>query len=392
MGSKRCWAQLAMILVLSAGSVGAWAAGEAETKPVKLDVPYVPTHLDAVQAMLKLANVTGKDYVFDLGCGDGRIVIAAAKTHKARGFGVDLDPERIRESNENAKKAGVTELVKFKLEDIMVTDVRQASVVALFLLDSVNLRLRPRLLAQLKPGTRVVSNTFDMDDWKSDEKLRHGKAYQGIIYLWIVPAPVGGTWRWKTKTAAGETAGMAELKQQFQVVSGGVRFGAGPEVAIAEASLSGTQIKFSATRSLEGKQVKVVYQGTVTGNAIKGTQTWAGGPSAGTHPWTATRDRVDVAGQWQILAPQHADRNGTLRIRRKAGGLLATYARADKPKEELSLPALYVWGSSIRFEIPSRLTPLVFTGSLAGDAGGGSVSLGPEGTKTRWMAKRFAGK
>lgn len=381
-----------MIVALWAGCMAAPPLLHGQTEPVELDVPYVPTHVGAVDAMLTLAKVTKGDYVFDLGCGDGRIVIAAAKTYKARGFGVDLDPQRIRESKENASKAGVTDLVEFKLADIMVTDVREATVVALFLLDSVNLRLRPRLLAQLRPGARVVSNTFHMADWKADKDLRHGEAYEGVIHLWIVPAPVGGTWRWKTKTAAGQTASSLTLEQQFQAVSGAVRFAEGPAVPMAEASLKGKQIKFSATPRIEDKEVKVVYEGTVEGDTVKGTQKWLTGPFAGTHPWRATRDRLNITGRWQVRVPQHADRNGILRIQRKESGFLATYVRDGKPKEELSLPAFYVWGSSIRFEIPSDDTPLVFRGSLAAHDGEGTVSVGAAGTKSRWAARRIVGK
>lgn len=388
-GFRWRWAVIAAFCV----GVTACPALYGQTKPVELDVPYVSTRPQAVEAMLKLAKVTSADYVFDLGCGDGRIVVAAAKKYKARGFGVDLDPQRIRESNENAAKAGVADRVKFKLADIMVTDVRQATVVALFLLDSVNLRLRPRLLGQLKPGVRVVSNGFHMTDWKPDKTLRHGDAYAGVIYLWVVPAPVAGRWRWKTKTSGGEVSYSLKLEQQFQLVTGAVRFPAGGDVPIADVSLSGKQIRFSATPRIGGKQVKIVYQGTVKGDTIQGTQKWLSGPSAGTRPWTATPDRVDVTGRWQIRAPQHADCKGTLRIRRKDGSFLATYVRDGKPQKELSLPAFYVWGASIRFEIPSDDTPLVFSGSLMGDAGDGTVSVGePGGKKTKWTAKRVAGQ
>ena len=392
MSSKVLWMRLAMVVAFGVGSVSASPAGEAETKPVELDVPYVPTHQRAVDAMLKLAKVTSKDYVFDLGCGDGRIVITAAKTYKARGFGVDLDPERIRESEQNASKAGVTDRLKFKLADIMVTDIREATVVALFLLNSVNLELRPRLFAQLKPGARVVSNTFHMADWKADKTLRHGEAYEGVIHLWIIPAPVGGTWRWKTKAAAGEVSNSLKLEQQFQAVSGAVRFPEGGDAPIADVSLTGKQIKFSATPRIQGEDVKIVYQGTVAGDAIKGTQKWLTGASAGTHPWTASRDRLDVTGHWQIRAPQHADHNGTLRIRRKDSSFLATYVRDGKRQKELSLAAFYVWGSSIRFEIPSSGAPLVLSGSLTADNGGGTASDEPGGKKTRWTAKRVASK
>jgi len=398
MASEVVRRRLGLVVALS---VVGWAAplgfcGQTEpceeTKPLELDVPYVPTQEDAVTAMLKLAKVTSADYVFDLGCGDGRIVVTAAKDFKARGFGVDLDPERIKESNENAAKAGVTERVKFKLEDIFVTDVREASVVALFLLESVNLRLRPRLLSQLKPGARVVSNTFTMGEWKADQVLRHEKAYGKVIYLWIVPAPVGGTWQWKTKTSGEEMANSLRLRQQFQVVRGTVRFPGGGGVPITEVSLTGKKIQFTAAPTIAQKEVKIVYQGTVEGDTIQGTQRWLSGPSAGTYPWMATRDPLDVTGRWQISVREHADRNGTLTIQRKDKSLLATFAAADKPQEEVSLPGLYVWGSSIRVEIPNDDSPVVFSGSLTADAGRGTVTGATVTKRANWTAKRVPSK
>jgi len=157
------------------------------------DVPYVPTTPEAVEAMLKLAGVTTSDVVYDLGCGDGRIVIAAAKNYGARGVGIDINPVRIREAKENAKKAGVEHLVRFEENDLFQADFHEATVVTLFLLPEVNLKLRPRLLAQLKPGSRIVSNTFDMGDWKPDKEATVGNAddedsyLSHRLYLWIVP-------------------------------------------------------------------------------------------------------------------------------------------------------------------------------------------------------------
>src|SRR5262249_52949717 len=149
---------------------------------------------DAVAAMLKLANVKNTDVLYDLGCGDGRIVIAAAKTYGAHAVGVDLDPDRIMEARENAKKAGVENLVRFEEKDLFQTDIHDASVVTLFLLSSVNMRLRPKLLQELKPGTRVVSNTFMMGDWKPDHEVSIGSQpslgdFSRQFYLWIVPFP-----------------------------------------------------------------------------------------------------------------------------------------------------------------------------------------------------------
>src|SRR5688572_8983234 len=141
-------------------AVGVAWSGEAR-------VPYVPTPQSVVDTMLETAKVGPRDYLIDLGSGDGRIVITAAKKHGARGFGVDLNPERIRESNENARKAGVTARVAFHQRDLFETDLGQATVITMYLLPRVNLELRPKLL-ELKPGTRVVSHDFSMDDWKPD--------------------------------------------------------------------------------------------------------------------------------------------------------------------------------------------------------------------------------
>lgn len=131
--------------------------------------PYVPTPQDVVDCMLKLAGVTKSDVVLDLGCGDGRIPISAAKTYGAKGIGVDIDPQRIAEANANAKAAGVSHLVTFKLEDAMTTDLSQATVVTLYLLSSSNLKLRPILTRQLKPGTRIVAHNFAMGDWEAEK-------------------------------------------------------------------------------------------------------------------------------------------------------------------------------------------------------------------------------
>jgi SAM-dependent methyltransferase len=151
---------------------------------VKLDVPYVPTRPEVVSAMLKLANVSSGDVVYDLGCGDGRIVITAAKEYGATGKGIDINPERIAEAKANAQKADVDSKVKFAVGDLFKTDFSQASVVTLYLLPAVNLRLRPILLKQLRPGTRIVSHAFDMGDWKPEKTI---EVNGSTIYLWTVP-------------------------------------------------------------------------------------------------------------------------------------------------------------------------------------------------------------
>jgi SAM-dependent methyltransferase len=159
------------------------------------DVPYVPTTEAAVQAMLKLAGVKKSDVVYDLGCGDGRIVIAAAKSFGARGVGIDINPMRISEAKQNARTAGVEKLVRFEENDLFQADIHEATVVTLFLLPQINLKLRPKLLQDLKPGTRIVSNTFDMDDWKAEKEVTVGDAdtdddepLSRRLYLWTVPS------------------------------------------------------------------------------------------------------------------------------------------------------------------------------------------------------------
>lgn len=148
------------------------------------DVPFVPTPQDAVDGMLALAGVKSGDVVYDLGSGDGRIVITAVQQYGARGVGVDINPDRIAEANENARRAGVEGQVEFRQGDLFQADIDDATVVTLYLLPSVNERLKPKLLSELKPGTRVVSHAFDMGDWKP---VREMEADGRTLYLWIVP-------------------------------------------------------------------------------------------------------------------------------------------------------------------------------------------------------------
>jgi SAM-dependent methyltransferase len=183
----------ALYSYLALGMLGVTVAAAQIAQPRhEPDVPYVPTTEEAVQEMLKLAGVKKTDVVYDLGCGDGRIVIAAAKNMGAHGVGIDINPERIAEAKENAKKAGVTNLVRFEENDLFQADIHEATVVTLFLLATVNLKLRPKLLEDLKPGTRIVSNTFDMGDWKPVKEVIVGSADEQAylsrkLYLWVVP-------------------------------------------------------------------------------------------------------------------------------------------------------------------------------------------------------------
>ncbi|HUJ19978.1 MAG TPA: class I SAM-dependent methyltransferase [Bryobacteraceae bacterium] len=168
------------------GTVLLMASAPAQEPKKQPDVPFVPTPKEVVTAMLKLAGVGKDDVVYDLGCGDGRIVVAAAQDFGAKAVGVDINPERIQEAQENAKQAGVQNRVEFIEGDFFEVPVGEATVVTLYLLPSINLKLRPKLLKDLKPGTRIVSQSFDMGDWKPDKEIQvDGRP----VYLWRVPRP-----------------------------------------------------------------------------------------------------------------------------------------------------------------------------------------------------------
>ncbi len=187
--SKRCLALLVSVFAIAAAAGGCErpsAPGQAATRAP--DVRYEPTPHNVVAEMLKLAQVGAKDVIYDLGCGDGRIVIAAVRQLGARGVCVDIDPQRIRESRANAQRTGVAERILFLEQDLFETDIGDATVVTLFLWPSVNLKLRPKLWRDLKPGTRVVSYVHDMGDWRPQE-VRNVEGTYGPrkLYLWIVP-------------------------------------------------------------------------------------------------------------------------------------------------------------------------------------------------------------
>jgi len=177
------WIKKSCVLLVMLGVQLAFAQSQTATR--KPDVIFVPTPHEVVEQMLKLAKVGPNDVVYDLGCGDGRLVVAAAKQFGARkAVGIDIDPERIEESTRSVKEAGVGDRVAIRQEDLFEADIREASVVTLYLLHSLNMKLRPKLWKDLKPGSRIVSQTFDMGDWKPDQEIEvEGRR----VYLWTVP-------------------------------------------------------------------------------------------------------------------------------------------------------------------------------------------------------------
>lgn len=247
-----------------------YAQASNEADDPRLDVIYVPTPHEVVKRMLEIAKVGPTDVHYDLGSGDGRIVISAVKDFKAKkGVGIDLDPKRIKEAQDNLAKAGVGDRVTFLNKNIFETDFSEASVVSLYLLSTLNLKLRPTLL-DMKPGTRIITQSFAMDNWEPDYKETvefDATGYKGTrtVYLFIVPAKVGGKWTMN----AGERNITLDLSQTFQRFKGTANVD-GKSAAITEGKLNGANIEF--TVEIDGKPVK--YEGKVDGNGITGNN-WA---------------------------------------------------------------------------------------------------------------------
>lgn len=233
----------------------------AVTSTVKKDVPYVPTPQPVVERMLEMADLSGDELLYDLGSGDGRIVITAAQKYGVRGVGIDIDPERIEEANEGARRAKVTDKVKFIQADLFETDLRPVTALTLYLLSSVNLRLRPKILEELRPGTPVVSHDFAMGEWTPDE---HVTMDRSEIFLWIVPARVDGTWRWRLQGESQDRS--AKVSQEFQKFQAEIA-----NAQISEATLRGEDISFSVRENRGGIESVHKYQGKVSGDTIQGT-------------------------------------------------------------------------------------------------------------------------
>jgi SAM-dependent methyltransferase len=251
-------------------------------------VPYVPTPDEVVKEMLKMANVSENDVLYDLGCGDGRIVITAAKEIGCRGVGIDIDPVRIEECLENAKNAGVEDKVEFFLMDLFDADLSQATVVTLYLLSKVNLRLRPKLFRELRAGARVVSHDFSMGTWRSDnstvveEKLLNYKSVRDPlsfsdywdkhnIYFWIIPANASGVWEWTMPAISGETLFTLVIEQTFQEIVGKASEGSsGLEVEIKDGKIVGNRLEFSLERKNQGQTQIIHCEGFVEGHTMRG--------------------------------------------------------------------------------------------------------------------------
>jgi SAM-dependent methyltransferase len=259
------------------------------------DVPFVPTPPEVVDEMLRLADVKAGDILYDLGCGDGRIVIAAAKRFGIMAVGIDIDPVRITESNENAAQAGVPDKVRILQQNLFEADFKDASVVTMYLLTSVNRRLRPKLLAELKPGTRLVSHSFDMGEWKPDKTsvVTTSNDDQHNVHFWVVPANISGRWEWDLADGAGRRHYTFQANQKFQAVDASVTSGDWP-LTVDDVVLSGDLIKFRLAAEANGKMVSFFYEGKVQGHVITGTVRPADDAKAAIVKWKAARDPKTV--------------------------------------------------------------------------------------------------
>jgi SAM-dependent methyltransferase len=277
-------ALLAAIPALAQPQAWAWDDGT---------VPYVQTPMEIVERMLRMAEVRKDDYVIDLGSGDGRIIIEAAK-RGARGLGVDLDPNLVRLATENARKAGVSDRARFETRDIFETDLSGASVVAFYLLPDFNAKLLPRLL-KLKPGTRIVSHDGGIGAWPPDEKLemRTPEKTVGIgglsrVELWIVPANAAG--RWTTDLGAHGGRWRFQVAQEFQILDVSAR-AEGRDLLVRASRLRGEEIKLVVTGVVAAHAWHHLFVGRMSGDAITGEVTLSDGTQVRRLPWKAARER-----------------------------------------------------------------------------------------------------
>jgi hypothetical protein len=276
----------AMKILLAAAAIAAGSATATAAEPTVNAGPYVPSPQSVVADMLKLADVGPKDFVIDLGSGDGRIVLTAAKVFGASGFGVEIQDKLVQLSNEAARKEGVADRVKFVTQDLFKTDVSKATVLTMYLLPNTVNMLKDKLLSELRPGTRVISHDYPLAGWipekyvqmDLEDKVQISGVTTTLIYLYVVPAKVGGNWNLKLSPALSKDPIRIDLKQQLTRVQGYARVG-GKEVPLDEPKLRGERIEF---RLVTGGKV-MNFAGTIKGGTIEGTVESAGVKTA----WSA---------------------------------------------------------------------------------------------------------
>ncbi|MDH3240666.1 MAG: class I SAM-dependent methyltransferase [Alphaproteobacteria bacterium] len=266
---------------------------EAKDASKNLDVPYEGSEPAAMAAMMELARVGRDDFVIDLGSGDGRIVINAVKRFGARGLGVDLNAKLVDIAKRRAKAAGIADRARFQVQDIFETDISRATVLTMFLYPGVVMKLRPRILSTLAPGTRVVSNEHHLGLWRPDAArvVKSAEGRDGVVYMWTVPARMAGLWIWDLGPSNVSDMTLnyrAKLTQKFQDFGGEVVLGLQP-MTVFDARLRGAEIAFSVSGEIGDRIVRHDFSGRIKGNEIAGTVRLSGGVVQTVLPWRAWR-------------------------------------------------------------------------------------------------------
>jgi SAM-dependent methyltransferase len=352
---------------------------ETATPPRRPSIPYVATRNDTVQDMLWIANVGKDDVVYDLGSGDGRIVIAAVRDFGARrAVGIEIDPERIGQSRKNTQKAGVTDRVEFIQGDLFTTDLPQASVVTLFLGHESNINLRPKMLTILNPGTRIVSHQFGMGEWQPDKTLMvrtvflamwgemwspfknnprvpdytGNESHFGInekIMMWIVPAPVAGIWQGKIETENGPQDLQLTLYQRLSEISGTFQLSGKTKLeGSVRVDLWGNHVRFWChPTKIDYGQFEIRFDGHIHENTMQGTIAVADQGQLQERAWEAQRDKVDFTGTWEWPCASE-QRSVKLCIERRDGHLIATYTDRD---QTTPVTDFYDYGGGLYFTL-----------------------------------------
>ena len=396
-------------LVTTLLAFGCSIYGESDASEDHASIPYVVTHHDVVRDMLWMGDVGEEDVVYDLGSGDGRIVIAAARDFGAhRAVGVEIDPELVTKSRQNAKEAGVADRVEFIQGDLFSTDFGDASVVALYLGHGPNLKLRPKLLRILDPGARIVSHVFGMGEWKPEKSLTIRITRSGMygvgegpfssnpnvpdytggegwmsydkdkIMMWIVPASVAGIWRGKVQTEKGTRDVRLILRQRFSQIRGNLQVSSQKSrTASVGGELWGSRLTFGGAFDDENMNKKkrrlgrlnFRFEGHVKNNRMQGVLQVSGNGKVRKQDWVARREENDYCGTWQwpgVTGETHVG----LRIKRSDGQYSATYLSGDK---EIPVHHFYDWGGGFYFAVFVGRTDNGFiirddTGWLIGEA------------------------
>lgn len=401
--SQKWWLRGAFAAALALACWLGWQ--QVRPAPRTGDAPYVPTPLPVVDRMLELAAVGAGDMLYDLGSGDGRIVIRAAERFGARARGFELDALLVRESRAAAAVAGVGDRVEIVHGDLFDADLAEATAVTLFLLPSVNLALRPRLLSELAPGTPVVSHMWDMGVWRADvrEVVPHDPPAE--LYAWIVPAALGGVW--DVRLGEGATAGTITLRmlQRFQQVEGELVHD-GRRVPLT-GELRGAAARVATTRP-DAELGMISMHGTVAGDELDGELT--SGRSRDTLPFVARRRAATVSGVWRLGAPAEPFvPQWSVRLRRAGARWTATRATLDTGGSaavrgtlpgglpgtagsgvgEEAMSEVHVWGASVAFFVGAAdgsARTVAYYGLVEGNRMTGVAHDG--GTLVPWVARR----